>query len=180
MNNGIVRLHEPKNIERIISIRTRRDAEVIASIRTPQLRRWLLRDFYFVTGRLYLLSHGVKTRAKSEKRIYDALKDVAFAGAMLTADAERFTGAIPEQFYPPEKYSLRLVSRDAALLYREIVRGDAALIRLLSTELDGIITFEERENMFAPFILALTALKHISMGHTPKTAADIAAELAIV
>lgn len=174
-----VLLTEPKNITRIMDIRTNIDANVVAIIRSPTIRRWLIREFYFITGRLFILNNGHRTRTVASRKLAPLMDDLRFASGMVGADAEHYGGDLNDKSFPPIEYELRIVSRDASTLYRELVRADQAIIRLYMAEFEQKITFAQRENMIRPVLIALLAIKHHALGHEPKTAEQLAAEIQI-
>jgi len=174
-----VLLKEPKNFARIREIRTNMDATVVASVRSPTIRRWLVREFYFVTGKLFILGTAQKTRDSSPRKAKELLKDLTFATSLLSADADHYQGALPESGFPAQEFELLLVSKEASTLYRELIRADTAITKLHVSELNGRITFQQRENLIQPVLLALIAIKQHSIGYVPKTAEQLAGELQI-
>lgn len=172
-------LTEPKNQERIQEIRTNMDAQVQAFIRSPKIRRWLVREFNFVTGRLYLQTKTSKGTRSQKRKLDDLIGDLRFATEILMGDTDHYKGEINEVAFPGAFYELRIVSREALALYKELVRVDVAVTKLYMSEFKGELDKDTRENLLLPVTLALINIKQFSMGYVAKTAEQLAEELEI-
>jgi len=176
---GEQRLTAPKNEERIREIRTNTSIEVRATIRSPQIRRWLLREFNFVTSQLFLLTNTSKARRTDTRKLGKYLKDLEFATELLVMDTEFYKGEVNEEVFKPETYVLRLISREATILYKQLVAADKAAAQLYMSEFKGELNREERDRLLQGVTSALVAIKQFSMEYVPKTAEEYAEELEI-
>ncbi|KAF7956335.1 hypothetical protein AWV80_38720 [Cupriavidus sp. UYMU48A] len=61
----------PKNLARIEAIRTNIMSRTEMRVHSPLIRRWVDREFYFVSERLFILSRGLRTREATAKRCRD-------------------------------------------------------------------------------------------------------------
>lgn len=174
-----VLLTAPKNQERIKDIRTSVDAVMPVLVRSPRIRRWMIREFNFVTGRLYLLTSTGRNTVKTKSRLESLLSDLTFAVDMLEEDTLFFKGEINETAFPGISFDLRLVSRAAVRISKDLLRADVAATKLYMSEFNGHLNRDQREQRMEPIAAALVAIKQLSIGHVPKTAAEMAAELRI-
>ncbi|MBN3760959.1 hypothetical protein [Burkholderia sp. Ac-20365] len=178
MNN--IKLSAPKNEARTNQINTAVAAEATAFIRSPRIRRWVIREFNFVTSRLYLSVNSARGRRTNKKeRLNELLGDLVGAVEMLEADTEYYEGEINEAVFPGETYTLRIISPFAATIYRLLVRADVACTKLYMSEFNGKLDHDKRELLLEPVTQALLGIKQFSIGHIPKTAAQMAEELEI-
>ncbi|WP_321816995.1 MULTISPECIES: hypothetical protein [unclassified Paraburkholderia] len=146
---------------------------------SPLVRRWVLRDFYYVSERLFILSRGVNTRHETAKTLPGLLKALKFATLGLQLDAAAYEGEVNEHVFEKTRFELYLVSPLAAALFRELQRADLAVAQLYMSEYKRLITYEQREGILTPLHLALLAIKQHALGHVPKTMAELAEELQI-
>jgi hypothetical protein len=173
------RLTAPKNDLRIREIRTNTSIDVRATIRSPQIRRWLLREFNYVTSQLFLLTNTSKARRTDTRALGKLLKDLEFATEMLVMDCEFYKGEINEEVFPPQTYILRLISREATVLYKQLIAADKAAAQLYMSEFKGELNREQRDRLLQGVTTALISLKQFSMEYVPKTAEEYAEELEI-
>jgi hypothetical protein len=82
------RLTAPKNEERIREIRTNTSVDITATIRSPQIRRWMMREFYFVTSQLFLLTNTSKARRIDTRALAKLMQELEFATELLVMDTE--------------------------------------------------------------------------------------------
>ncbi|MFP3637483.1 hypothetical protein [Paraburkholderia sp. SIMBA_054] len=180
MTTSKVLLTEPKNQARIQEIRTNTDVEVQVRVRSPRIRRWVVREFNFVTSQLYLSVNSREGRALNKKRrLKELLDELSYCVDMLEADTEYYEGAINEEVFPGISFGLRLVSPAASVIYKCLVRADIACTKLYMSEFNGNLDRDKREKLLEPVTLALLGIKQFSAGFVPKTAAEMAEELEI-
>jgi hypothetical protein len=169
----------PKNLARIEAIRTNIMSRTEMRVHSPLIRRWVDREFYFVSERLFILSRGLKTREATAKALPGLIKDLKFATVGLQVDAVAYEGELNEAISRKTRFDLVLVLPMLTTLYRELQRADLAIAQLYMSEYNKLITYEQREAMLQPLHLALVAIKQHSMGYVPKTMAELAEELQI-
>lgn len=171
-------LTEPKNLERIEAVRTNQVAEITVRVSNPLIRRWFVRDFYFVTGRLFINARGMRTRERVAQELPALMKDLQYAVTGLMTDADAYSGALSEDL-PVHEFRIKLVSPTAATICKELMRADPAAARLYVSADHKDITLDQRDEFIKPVLLALQFLKQLAMNHVPKTAAELAEELQI-
>lgn len=169
----------PKNLARIEAIRTNVMSRTVMRVHSPLIRRWVDREFYFVSERLFILSRGLKTREATAKAMPGLIKDLKFAAVGLQVDALAYEGELNEAISRKTRFDLILVMPMLSTLYRELQRADLAIAQLYMSEYNKMITYEQREAMLQPLHLALVAIKQHAMGYVPKTMAELAEELQI-
>jgi hypothetical protein len=169
----------PKNFDRIEAIRTNIASRAEMRVHSLSIRRWVDREFYFVSERLFIRSRGLKTREATAKALPDLVKDLKYAALGLQMDAEAYQGELNEVVCRKTRFELVLVLPVLSTLYRELQRADLAIAQLYMSEYNKEITYEQREAMLRPLHLALVAIKQHAMGVVPKTMAELAEELQI-
>ncbi|VWC81648.1 hypothetical protein BLA39750_01243 [Burkholderia lata] len=169
----------PKNLDRIEAIRTNVASRIEMRVHSPLIRRWVDREFYFVSERLFIRSRGLKTREATAKALPGLVQDLKYASLGLQIDAEAYDGELNEAISRKTRFDLILVLPMLSTLYRELQRADLAIAQLYMSEYNKKITYEQREAMLQPLHLALVAIKQHAMGIVPKTMAELADELQI-
>ncbi|WP_429482309.1 hypothetical protein [Paraburkholderia youngii] len=172
-------LTEPKNQGRVDEIRTNVEVRDSVFIRSPMIRRWYLREFNFVTSRLYLLTKTSKSTREHKKKLNELLDALNFEAEMLEGDTEFFKGEINEQIFPGAEYPVRLISREANLLLKAITRADESIAKLYMSEFSQMLNKEKRESLQEGFTAALVALKQFSMGYVQRSLEEQVDELKI-
>ena len=172
-------LTEPKNQGRVDEIRTNLEVRDEVFIRSPMIRRWYLREFNFVTSRLYLLTKTSKSTREHKRKLNELLDALNFEAEMLEGDTEFFKGEINEKIFPGAEYPVRLISREAHLLLKAILRADDSIAKLYMSEFSQMLNKEKREQLQEGFTAALVALKQFSMGYVQKTLEEQVDELKI-
>lgn len=169
----------PKNHERIEEVRTSVMSTTEMRVYSPLVRRFMYRDFYYVSERLFILSRGLKTRRKTATALPALFKALKFATLGLQVDAAAYEGELNEDAFDKTRFALYLVSPVAATLFRELQRADLAVAQLYMSEYKKTVTYEQRESLLSPLHLALVAIKQHAFGIVPKTMAEQADELQI-
>ncbi|VVE16209.1 MULTISPECIES: hypothetical protein [Pandoraea] len=169
----------PKNLDRVEAIRTNVVSRTEMRVYSPLIRRWVDRDFYFVSERLFIRSRGLKTRTATGNALPGLVKDLKYATLGLQVDAEAYDGELNEAIFRKTRFDLILLLPMLSTLYRELQRADLAIAQLYMSEYNKQITYEQREAMLQPLHLALVAIKQHAMGIVPKTMAELAEELQI-
>ncbi|WP_321935572.1 hypothetical protein [Paraburkholderia sp. J8-2] len=172
------RVIEPKNLERIEAVRTNKVAVVDVQVRNALVRRWFMRDFYFVTGHLFINGRARQTRDRVERELPGLLNSLQYAVTGLMTDADAYPAELPDDL-PIYEFPLKLVDPCAAIIYRELVRADTAAARLYVAAENGTISIEQRDGFVDTLIFALQMIKQLSINYVPKTAAELADELKI-
>lgn len=172
-------LTEPKNQGRVDEIRTNVEVRDNVFIRSPMIRRWYLREFNFVTSRLYLLTKTSRSTREHKKKLNELLDSLNFEAEMLEGDTEFFKGEINEAIFPGAEYPVRLISREANLLLKAVTRADESIAKLYMSEFNQMLNKEQREKLQDGFTAALVALKQFSMGYVQKTLEEQVDELKI-
>jgi hypothetical protein len=173
------RLTAPKNEERIREIRTNTSVDITATIRSPQIRRWMMREFYFVTSQLFLLTNTSKARRIDTRALAKLMQELEFATELLVMDTEFYKGEINEEVFKPETYVWHLISREATILFKQLIAADKAAAALYMSEFKGELNREQRDRQLAPITSTLIAIKQFAMEYVPKTAEEYAEELEI-
>ncbi|ONQ02626.1 hypothetical protein [Burkholderia cenocepacia] len=148
-----VPLTTPKNLDRIEAIRTNVASRIEMRVHSPLIRRWVDREFYFVSERLFIRSRGLKTREATAKALPGLVQDLKYASLGLQIDAEAYDGELNEAISRKTRFDLILVLPMLSTLYRELQRADLAIAQLYMSEYNKKITYEQREAMLQPLHL---------------------------
>lgn len=139
-------------LERVRSIACDVSAVIDVELRTASMKRFMRKDFYWVSLRLFF-ARGANL----------------YRSAAALALAERETETLAQHAHalahdavwpmPPEIYRVRLLSPRCARLARAMRRADHALALLLALELSGRLGRRERLEMGAGAMRALYRIK---------------------
>lgn len=144
-------------LERALSVSCPRHALAEAAVVTQRMRRYMRRDFYFVSVGLFF------ARGAAAQRAGCALREAAEAARGLE---EALAGMPPAPAWPQPPWSLRvrLLSPRCAALLRLVCRIDAAISRLLALEAAGLIDARSRRELARPALAGLAAVKRSLIG----------------
>lgn len=144
-------------LERALSVACPRHALAEAAVVTQRMRRYMRRDFYFVSVGLFF------ARGEAAQRSSRALRE---AGEAVRGLEEALAAMPPAPAWPEPAWSfrVRLLSPRCAALLRLVCRVDAAISRLLALEAAGLIDARSRRELARPALSGLSGVKLSLMG----------------
>lgn len=158
-----------KHTERIAQIHTRMEVNIEPLIQTWQISRWVRRDFNYVSTKMYLKC----LHRPSKVQVRDLLAEVVVQSEFLQSYAVQFEMSFDLGGDP---VPIRLVSPEAAMLYKTIMVVDNSMARLHCAQTDLKLSYKDATDIILPFFSALSDLKHYCLNTKQKTSAEIAAE----
>lgn len=141
-----------RDVDRIRSIVSPSSAVVAVSLSTRRMKRYMRKDFYFVSRQLFF-ARGEASRLGSY-----ALVDAEAAASDLESVLAGM-GANSVWTHGRERYVVRLLHPRCARLLRVVRRIDVCAGRLLALELEGGISRRERNEILRPAVRALEMVK---------------------
>lgn len=158
-----------RNVDRINEIFSRTEMQVIARIKTWQVGRIVRREYYYVTAKLFL---KLKDRRQRET-INDLMGEFVMQTEFLKAACVDF----PINYdLGCQTVPLRIVCREAFMLYKTLMDFDEAVARLHCAQVDQRISADDAERLMQPVMVAFCGFKGFVENLKPKSSTEIAQE----
>lgn len=164
-------------LDRVEGARAARDLRLEARVTSWEIDRVLRRDFNYLSHKIFRVSAAGTPAERSVVR--ELITEFMLHGEYFKGKSSAYevTREIPAEYVMP----MRIISAEANHLYRTLMTGDAAMMRLKCAVIDGLMSREERSHHYAEFIMPYHQLKMILSGQKvrTKTASELGEELGI-
>lgn len=164
-------------LDRVEGVRAARDFRLEARVTAWEIDRILRRDFNYMTHRIFKICTSGTDAERSVVR--ELITEFMLHGEYFKGKSSAYevTREIPAEYVTP----MRLISAEANHLYRTLMTGDAAMMRLKCAVIDGLMSKQERTHHFAEFVMPYFQLKMVLSGQKSKakTASELGEELGI-
>jgi hypothetical protein len=164
-------------LDRIEGIRASRELRVEARLTSWEVDRVMRRDFNFLSTQVFKVCTSGKDAERSMVR--EMITEFMLHGEYFKGKSSMYevTREIPADLIIP----IRIVSAEANHIFRTLMTGDAAMMRLKCAVIDGVMTKQERTHLFQEFMRPYYELKLVLQrrGARAKSASELGEELGI-
>jgi hypothetical protein len=164
-------------LDTIEGIRASRELRVEARLTSWEVDRVIRRDFNYISKQVFKTCTSGKEAERSIVR--ELITEFMLHGEYFKGKSSMYevTREIPADRIVP----IRIVSAEANHLFRALMTGDAAMMRLKCAVIDGVMTKEERTHHFQEFMMPYYELKLVlRRGATlARTASELGEDLGI-
>lgn len=161
-----------KNVRRVEEIRTKLEVNIDAVFLTWQVCRPIRRDFHLVTSKLYIKS--LKPECRSQ--IADLCNEFVLQTEFLKAECTQY---VLNYDQGATLVPLRIVNRDAGLIYKTFKDVDDVMARLQCAQTDLLISRDQANEMVRPVFEAFSSIKSYALQNNTRTAAELGKEIGI-
>lgn len=167
-----------KNVARAEAIDTSLEMRVQPVLYSWECSRILRRDFSIMTTKMYMALSSRKDWRKEQ--IQSLLYDLKLASENFVVTCKPYKATRP---VPDEELrrlpSMRILSREAMILYKCFTAVDEGMMRLSCAMVDGKMNREQRRDIFRKFEVHYSDLKTLIMHNreNSKTSEQLASEL---
>jgi hypothetical protein len=170
-----------KNAGRIEQVDTNKEVRDEARIASWQVSRWMLRDFNILCARMHDLCEKGESRATARRRIEGLLKEMLLQSEKMEARSKAFGSESTGDDPKTTDMLIRLVSAEAASLFRSLMWADEAYACLNQAHKQSRVTQQEEVGIVEGFESAFSALKRFvfAKSDSNKSAGDLGKEMGI-
>lgn len=161
-----------KNVRRVEEIRTKLEVNINAVFFTWQVCRPVRRDFHLVTSKLYIKSLKPELRSQIGALCDEFVLQTEF----LKSECAQY---VLNYDLGATHVPLRIVNRDAALIYKTFKDVDEIMARLQCAQTDLLISREKANEIVRPVFEAFSSIKSYALQNNTRTAAELGKDIGI-